>query len=112
MKKSDSNLPKEAEKTEDKVTPLRCLLGAVIAGSLATGVYHLTQAIAKTFAAKPITSTNQLFVNISSMVRTLVVGVSSLATFIFGFIAIGLVLLAMQLLIQEVKQKYFPPSDA
>ena len=94
---------KETETKAEKVTPLRCLMGSTISGALAFALYSLTYAIASTFAAKPITSTNQLSMRISAMVRTLVVGTASLGTFIFAFVTIGLVLLAMQLFIQSLK---------
>ncbi len=92
--------------TESKaqVTPLRCLLGAVISGALGTGLYFLTYNIATTFATKPIVSDNQLVLRIASAVRTLVVGVASLGTFVFGFVTLGLILLALQLTIQGIKE--------
>jgi glucose uptake protein GlcU len=93
------------EKEKEKPTPLRCLLGAIMAGALSLGLYRLTYAIAVSFATKPITTTNQLTRNIASAVRTLVVGVASLGTFVFGFVALGLVLLGIQLTIQGFKQK-------
>jgi uncharacterized membrane protein (DUF373 family) len=107
---TNSTPPKTPEVTpkENKITPLRCLLGSAISGALAFGLYGLTRAIAATFAAKPIASTNQIVINLSSAVRTLVVGVASLGTFIFAFVALGLVLLALQLSIQNWKQ---PPSE-
>ncbi|MCT7989129.1 DUF3082 domain-containing protein [Laspinema olomoucense] len=59
-------------------------------------------AIASTFANKPIHSDNPIAVNISAAVRTLVTGVSTLATFIFAFAALGLFCLGLQLLFQKV----------
>ena len=87
------------------VTPLRCLLGLSISAALAWGLYSLTSAIAITFATKPILSQNQIVQRIGSAVRTLVLGVASMATFIFGFVAIGLILLAIQLVIQSLVPK-------
>jgi hypothetical protein len=87
------------------VTPLRCLLGSSISAALAWGLYSLTSAIAITFATKPILFQNQIVQRIGSAVRTLVLGVASMATFIFGFVAIGLILLAIQLVIQSLVPK-------
>jgi type III secretory pathway component EscU len=98
--KKDSSVDAKVE----KVTPLRCLIGSVMSGSLAIALYFLTYSIAHTFATKPVTSTNQLVVRISAAVRTLVVGVASLGTFLFGFVALGLILLAIQLSIQTLKE--------
>lgn len=78
------------------LTPLRCLTGAVIAGTMATGLYFLTVSIAESFAKSPIPTTNQTAINISIAVRTLVVGVSTMATAVFGIIGLGLILLAIQ----------------
>jgi hypothetical protein len=65
-------------------------------------MYSLMIAIATTFATKPIHSDNPMVLNIGSAVRTLVVGVVALGTGIFGIVAIGLLALAVQLLIQQV----------
>lgn len=92
--------PTTVETDQKEVTPLRCLVGSSMSGALALGLYSLTSAIATTFATKPMTSDNLLVIKIGSAVRTLVVGVASLATFIFSFVAIGLILLAIQLVIQ------------
>ncbi|ACK72829.1 hypothetical protein PCC7424_4465 [Gloeothece citriformis PCC 7424] len=113
---SESKDQEKSEKTvpnvqKNEVTPQKCLLGAAMAGILGTGMYYLTYAIGTTFANKPITSSNQLVINISSAVRTLVVGVASLATFIFAFVSFGLVLLAIQLTLQGIKGRLKSSSD-
>ncbi len=91
-------------------TPFNCLGGALISGGLATALYFLTASIVQTFAAKPVHSNNPIVVNITAAVRTLVVGMSALATGIFGLVAIGLVALAIQLLFQKLSQAD-PPSN-
>ena len=97
--------------TKTLPTPLRCLTGASIAGGLAIALYSLTSSIAQSFAAKPLHSDNALVLRISAAVRTLVVGVSTLATGVFGLVAIGLVALAMQVFIQQLTQKTPPDVD-
>jgi hypothetical protein len=92
-------------------TPWRCLIGAVISGGLAIALYSLTTAIAHTFASKPIHSDNPAVINIASAVRTLVVGITALGAGIFGVVAIGLVALAIQLLVQKITKRSAPPSD-
>ncbi len=84
-----------------KVTPLNCLFGATISASFAFALYNLTSAIAHSFATNPIVSQKPIVLRISSLVRSLVIGISSLGTFIFVFVAFGLILLAIQLLIQK-----------
>ncbi|MEL4894660.1 DUF3082 domain-containing protein [Crocosphaera sp. Alani8] len=89
--------------TQKKPTPTNCLIGATISGTLGYGLYNLTSSIMQTFANKPLTSSNGLVLRIGSLVRTLVTGVASLGTFVFFFVAFGLILLAIQLLFQKEK---------
>ena len=91
--------------SQQKVTPLRCLIGSTISGALGVGLYSLTVSIATSFADHPLVSTKPIVLRLSSLVRTLVVGVASLGTFIFVFVAFGLILLALQLSIKELKEK-------
>ncbi|MBD2091698.1 DUF3082 domain-containing protein [Microcoleus sp. FACHB-1515] len=88
-------------------TPLRCMTGALIAGSLALVMYRLTMAIVSTYD-KPIAFNNPLAARLAGLVRTMIVGVSTLGTMVFGIVALGLVALALQLLIQ----RFTKPQDA
>ncbi|MGK7914803.1 MAG: DUF3082 domain-containing protein [Prochloraceae cyanobacterium] len=108
MSNSNSKQKSETSSTQTetkKVTPWSCLVGAVISGSLGSALYFLTSAIAQTFATKPIQSSNPFIINISSAVRTLVVGVAALGTGIFGVVTVGLVALAIQLLFQSLSKR-------
>ncbi|MBR8838166.1 MAG: DUF3082 domain-containing protein [Stigonema ocellatum SAG 48.90 = DSM 106950] len=99
---TDPNLTQQADiQAQVSPTPLRCLIGSVISGGLGFALYSLMISIATTFAAKPIHSDNPMVVNISSAVRTLVVGVTALGTCIFGLVAVGLLALAVQLLTKQ-----------
>lgn len=91
-------------------SPLDCLGGSGISGAIALGAAALTRNIAQTFAAHPIHSTNRLTLSIGSAVRTLVVGVGALGTFVFGFVAVGLIALAIQLIVKG--QSSDRPTDA
>ncbi len=86
-----------------KVTPASCLVGSLLSGSLAFLLYGLTRSIAQTFAHKPITVTQQWAIQLASAVRTLVVGMSALATGLFLLTTVGLILLAIQLVIKKMK---------
>lgn len=90
---------------------LRCLMGAAISTAVAIALYFLTSSIAQAFAAKPIQSDNQLVIQITIAVRTLVVGISTLGMGIFGLIALGLLGLAVQVSLQRLKNQMPPPSD-
>jgi predicted PurR-regulated permease PerM len=103
---SEEKIVKEAETpVKETITPIKCLIGAVLAGAMAYGSYNLTSAIATTFANKPIHTTNQIVANISSVVRSLVVGVVSLGIWVFGIVTIGLLALGVQLLVQNSKKQ-------
>jgi len=82
-------------------TPLRCIIGAGVSGSLATALYFLTRSIVETFANKPVSLTNQFAAKIGIAVRTLVMGVSTLATTLFAIATLGLLALAIQLWLQQ-----------
>jgi len=85
--------------------PGQCFLGAAIAGGIALPLYWLTISIARSFATKPIASTNPTAINISVAVRTLVTGGFTLATGVFALAAVGLLLLAVQLFVQGARQR-------
>ncbi len=84
------------------VSPLQCLTGAMLSSILAMLLYRLTTNIAQSFASHPLTASNQTAISLSIAVRTLVVGMSTLATAIFAFAALGLVGLALQLIWQRI----------
>ncbi|MBK1986527.1 DUF3082 domain-containing protein [Sphaerospermopsis aphanizomenoides BCCUSP55] len=96
--------PSQDTPDEKQTTPLRCIIGATISSALAFAAYSLMMAIATSFANKPIHSNNPIVLNISSAVRTLVVGIMALGTGVFGIVALGLLTLGMQLLLQQLKQ--------
>lgn len=86
-------------------TPLRCFTGALMAGGLAFAVYTLTASISQNFADRPLHSNNPTVLNISVAVRTLVVGISTLATVVFGIVAIALIALTIQSSIQQFTKR-------
>ena len=105
---SDNNKSQESiaeSPTEKKTTPLRCFLGSISAGILALIPYYLMTSIVETYATKPVISDNQIVVNITVAVRTLVIGVATLATATFGLVAIGLFLLGIQVTFKDLKQQ-------
>ena len=104
MSKQTTAFPSENQsaKTRTKpVTPWNCLLGALISGGIAFPLYLLTTSIIESFADNPIPSNNPTAVSISVAVRTLFMGVSALITGVFGLVAVGLVALAIQVLVQR-----------
>ena len=92
------------ESPSQEVSPLSCLVGSFLAGMLGYGLYILTNSIVHSFYSKPLISSNLLIIKLGSLVRTLVMGVASLATFICFFIAFGLILLACQLFWNKINR--------
>lgn len=96
-----SENPTENPSTPSKASPLNCLIGSIVAGGLAYAIFNLMNAIAISFASKPITTSNEVVFRITIAVRTLVVGMTALGTGIFGLVAVGLFGLMIQTLIQK-----------
>jgi hypothetical protein len=105
---STSQIPVSAENSSTSPQPptvLRCVTGSLMAGGFAAALYVFTLSIAQTFANKPIHSDNVTVINIAAAVRTLVMGIVALAGGVFAFASVGLMLLAVQLLIQKFAKK-------
>jgi hypothetical protein len=79
-------------------TPARCFRGGVISGGLTFVMYLLTQSIVQALAGVPLPTKSAVAANIAVAVRTLIVGVSTMVTAIFGIAALGLLALGVQLL--------------
>lgn len=90
---------------------LQCFSGAFVAGTVAVLAYRLMLSIAANFAVHPVVSDNPAVVNISSAVRTLVVGMAALGAGIFGLAGLGLFLLGIQLLVQRLMGRSATPSE-
>lgn len=101
-----------SSKQETLPSLFNCLTGVLISGGFAIALYFVTSSIAQAFASKPIASTNQTAINIAIAIRTLVVGLSTLATIIFGVIAVGLVLVTIQVFMQQLKNRKTSHFDA
>jgi hypothetical protein len=89
----------------------RCFSGSAVASAIAYCAYLLTSSISQSFANKPIHSDNQTVITIAGAVRTLVVGISTLGTFVFAFAALGLFALGIQILIQRFTSQPTPPNS-
>jgi Protein of unknown function (DUF3082) len=84
-------------------SPLQSLTGAFMAAAMGLLLYRLTTSIVESFAAHPTASHNTIAINLSAAVRTLVVGLATMATGIFAFVTLGLVALAVQAGIQRLR---------
>jgi hypothetical protein len=100
----DPSQPSKNSAGETPPTPLRCFTGSAISGAIAVLLYLLNQSIVQGLAAKPLPTHNVTATNIAVAVRTLVIGLSTLATAIFAIATLGLIALGIQLLIQQLRQ--------
>lgn len=91
--------------TKTLPNPFRSFLGALIASGIAIALYRVTNSISQNFANHTLHSDNALVVKITIAVRTLVVGLSTLATFIFAIVAVALIALAIQAIVQQLQQR-------
>jgi hypothetical protein len=106
------NQDAEPTQTQEKLPgPFQSLSAMLISGGCAIALYFLTSSIAQTFASKPITSTNTTAIRISVAVRTLVVGVSTLATTVFSVVAFGLLIVTIYVSIQQLKNRKASSSN-
>jgi hypothetical protein len=102
-----TNSPVPTNNNGDKpLTPLRSLIGALIAGIMASLLYRLTMSVVQSFMAHPTITHNTIVRNISAAVRTLVIGGMTMGTGIFSLVAVGLVALAIKLALQPAS----PPN--
>ena len=106
MKEQKSELVNNSEldTAEDKTSPLRCFVSSAIAGIIAFGSYSLLQSIVQTYGTKPITSHNPVVIDLTTAVRTMVMGIVALGTGVFSLAAVGLFLLGVQVTIQSLKK--------
>ncbi|WP_299486554.1 DUF3082 domain-containing protein [Acaryochloris sp. IP29b_bin.137] len=81
----------------------RTMTGAILAGTMAFPLAKLSSKIAQSFAEHPFTSENQTALKIAIALKTLVVGLSTLATGIFCIAALGLTALSIQILWQNLR---------
>lgn len=105
---AEANADKQASPKKAPTSVWRCVSGSVIAALLGYGAYNLTFKIATQFATHPLVSDNYIAIRLSGMVRTLVLGISAMATGIFAFAALGLTVLGLQITLQ----KFSPGSSA
>ncbi|PHV62604.1 DUF3082 domain-containing protein [Cyanobacterium aponinum] len=80
------------------------MTGSAISGGLAVAAYLLTKSVILTYVNMPIKFNNPLAANIASTVRTLIMGVTTMATFLFLMVAVGLFALGVKRFIEEKRE--------
>ena len=96
---------KQNNSDKSEVTPLKCFLSSVFSGVMALAVYRLMSAIIEVYSSKPAVADNMLILKVTVAVRTLVIGVAALGTGVFGFVALGLFLLGLQITFKDLSKK-------
>jgi hypothetical protein len=100
------------ESNSDRITPqaspLRSLIGSMISGAIAVGLYFFTVSVARKLALHPFVRAETLADRIGAGVRTILLAMGSSITMIFGVIAIGLVLLAGKQIIEKLRPERSP----
>lgn len=82
-----------------KKGPLSFLSGALTSGLLCVVALRVSKGLALYFALHPPTYSSRIAQSIATALKTLLVGMGFLATFSFGFIAVGLTLVFLRSLI-------------
>ncbi|NJN23700.1 MAG: DUF3082 domain-containing protein [Acaryochloridaceae cyanobacterium RL_2_7] len=91
----------QTDENKKETTTLRAWSGALMSGTIAMVMYKLTYSIAYSYATHPSVSSSQVAQRISAAVRTLVVGLSTMATGLFAIATLGLFLLGIKLLLER-----------
>ena len=81
---------RKTEINENEKGPLSFLTGSITSFVLFIAFYKLSIAISIYFSTHKPNNSSEIVQNISSSFNTLIIGLSFLATFSFGFIGLGL----------------------
>ena len=92
-----------SQTVQEKITPMRCFSGSAISGGLAFVAYLLTKSVIVTYATMPIEFNNPMAIRIATTVRTLIMGLTIMATFLFGMVTVGLIALGIKLILDDRK---------
>lgn len=96
-------LANNSQEEKEKITPMRCFTGGSISGGLAVAAYLLTKSVILTYSTMPIKFNNPMAIRIAATVRTLIMGITTMATFVFLMVTVGLVALGIKLIIENLK---------
>ena len=102
---SDSNPIDNGASSEPKKGPLSFFSGSITSFSFGLLSLFLSKKIVLYFAIHTTNYSSAIAQSIASGFKTLIIGISFLATFTFGFIGLGLFLVFMRSLIEGNKVK-------
>ncbi|MBE9031779.1 DUF3082 domain-containing protein [filamentous cyanobacterium LEGE 11480] len=90
-----------AAASTNQVTPLKCFLGAIVAGTIGFFLYRGAGGVALIFAKTQVHSDNFIVMRMSSAIRTLVIGIFAMGAGVFGMAAFGLTGLGIQTMMKK-----------
>ena len=100
-----SSNPSENRSTDTKKGPLSFLSGSITSLSFSLLSLFISKKIVLYFASHTLNYSSPFAQSIASGFKTLIIGISFLATFTFGFIGLGLFLVFIRSLIEGIKEK-------
>ena len=102
---SASSIPLDTSFSEPKKGPLSFLSGSITSLSFSLLSLFISRKIVLYFATHSPNYSSPFAQSIASGFKTLIIGISFLATFTFGFIGLGLFLVFIRSLIEGNKEK-------
>ena len=103
--KSSESIPIESVYSEPKKGPLSFLSGSITSLTFSFLSLFISKKIVLYFSIHTPSYSSQIAQSIASGFKTLIIGISFLATFTFGFIGLGLFLVFIRSLIEGNKEK-------
>ena len=100
-----SSSPLDASSSENKKGPLSFLSGSITSLSFSLLSLFISKKIVLYFSIHTPNYSSPIAQSIASGFKTLIIGISFLATFTFGFIGLGLFLVFIRTLIEGNKEK-------
>ncbi len=103
MEDMNKTVNSEQQKVQEK-GPFSYFTGALTSGLLSWLCFEISKKIVLYFLAHEVSYTSPLAQSVASGFKTLIIGISFLATFTFGFIGLGLTLVFFKSLIDGKKE--------
>ena len=100
-----TSIPKDASDSEPKKGPLSFLSGSITSLIFSLLSLFISKKIVLYFSTHTPNYSSQIALSIASGFKTLIIGISFLATFTFGFIGFGLFLVFIRSLIEGNEEK-------
>ena len=102
---NSTSSPKDASNSEPRKGPLSFLSGSITSLIFSLLSFIVSKKIVLYFSIHTPNYSSQIALSIASGFKTLIVGISFLATFTFGFIGLGLFLVFIRSVIEGNKEK-------